>query len=447
MTRFASAGSPWRWTTDDTEIFRLAIPALGSLAAGPLYVLVDTAIVGHLGQAPLAGLSLAAVVLDGVLALTNFLAYATTAQVGRAHAAGLAESTRGLARQALWLAMSLGAAFVLLAWAAGRPLLDALGGGGVVPALGDSYLRIAAFGLPFALVANAGQGYLRGVRDMRAPLLFIAGGNALNVVLELLFVYGFGWGLEGSAAATVLAQGAMGTGFIYKLVQAAGSAGAPELAGMRPLLRMSGEIFGRTGALYSSFIVMSAALAHMGAASLAAHQVLFQLWLFIALALDAIAIAGQVLVSRALGAGLIQHAVAGARRMIAWSALAGLGFAVLLLALSEALPRIFTADAPVLERVGAAWLLFALMQPLNGAVFALDGILIGAGDTRYLMWSMLGSTAACIPVTYLAYVQSWGIAGVWLALTVLIAVRLATTGGRFATGRWTAAGLARATGT
>ena len=165
------------WSRDDTEIFSLAVPALGSLAAGPLYVLVDTAIVGHLGELPLAGLGLAAVLLDGVLALSNFLAYATTAQVGRNHAAGRVALASTLARQAMWLAALLGMGVVALGLTLGAPMLDLLGGGGAVPDAAYSYLRLAVFGLPFALIALSGQGYLRGTGDLKTPLLFIAGGT------------------------------------------------------------------------------------------------------------------------------------------------------------------------------------------------------------------------------------------------------------------------------
>lgn len=432
--------SPWRWTTDDADIFRLAVPALGSLAAGPLYVLVDTAIVGHLGEGPLAGLGLAATVLDAALALTNFLAYATTAQVGRFAAAGEEEAARRVAGQCLWLAAVLGVVCMVLGWLFGRPALEFLGGQGTVADQAYTYLEVGVMGLPFALIATAGQGYLRGQRDMRTPLLFIVGGNLLNVVLELVFVYGFGWGLAGSAGATVLAQGAMGAGFIVRLLQAAGTLRPPAFAAMRPLLRASSHLFVRTAALYGSFLVVSSSLAHIGPASLAAHQVLFQAWMFLALTLDSIAIAGQVLVSRALGAGGAAAAVASARRMIGWSVLMGAAFGGAMLLLADPLPRLFTPEAAVLERVAAAWPVFALMQPVNGAVFALDGILIGAGDSRYLAWSMVAAAAVGVPLTVAAYVAGWGITGIWLALFGFILARLWVTWRRFANGAWVVTG-------
>lgn len=430
----------WRWTSHDTEILRLAVPALGSLAAGPLYVLADTAIIGRLGTAPLAGLALAGVLLEGSLALCNFLAYATTAQVGRAHGAGQHALVRRMAAQALWLASGIGLAIIAAGWIAGRGALAVLGAAGEVAELANIYLRIALLGMPFALIAQAGQGFLRGVRDLRTPLVLVVIGNVLNLILEVLFIYGFGWGIAGSAWGTVIAQTVMGGGFIARLWQASAGSRRPAFGAMRPLMRMSWEILGRTASLYASFVAFSAVLARVGAPSLAAHQVIFQIWLFLALVLDAIAIAGQVMVSRLLGQGDRVAAVEAARRMIAWSTLAGVIFAGCFLALGDLLPRAFTEDPEVLGRVAAAWPIFALTQPASGAVFALDGILIGAGDSRYLMWAMLASSSVVIPLALLALVLGWGIVGVWLALFMLIMVRLATTGARFAAGPWVVTG-------
>jgi MATE family, multidrug efflux pump len=181
-------------------------------------------------------------------------------------------------------------------------------------------------------------------------------------------------------------------------------------------------------------------LARVGAASLAAHQIAFQLFVFLALVLDALAIAAQVLVGRLLGAGDARAARAAATRVLFWSVLVGAGFAVMLAALADVIPRLFTSDAAVRERAHAVWWIFAAMMPANAAVFALDGILIGAGDTRFLMWAMLGAAAAYVPLALLALHEGWGITGVWCGLAALIAVRLITTGARFASGRWALTG-------
>jgi putative MATE family efflux protein len=303
------------------------------------------------------------------------------------------------------------------------------------------YLRIGSLGLPFALIALAGQGFLRGVSDLRTPLVIVVVANAANVLLNLLFIYGFDWGLAGSAWATVVAQLGMGVAFVAALLRAPATSRRPSLARMRPLARIGSEIFVRTTALYASFLVAGAVLARVGNDSLAAHQVAFQLFVFLALVLDAIAIAGQVIVGRTLGAGDAEAAHAAARRMIEWAVVAGAAFGLVMLALIDVIPRAFTSDPDVIDRAKEIWPLFALMQPANGAVFALDGILIGAGDTRFLMYAMLAASFGFyVPVTLLALALDWGIVGVWAGLVGLIAVRLATCAWRFRSRRWALVG-------
>ena len=286
----------------DREILTLALPALGALAAEPLYLLADTAMVGHLGTEELAALAIAGALIVGAFTLFNFLTYGTTAQVARLSGAAEHEQAGRLAAQALWLASGLGVLLTLVLAAAAVPLVDLMGGEGRTGELAVTYLRIGSLGLPFALIALSGQGFLRGVSDLRTPLVIVVAANAANVALNLLFIYGFGWGLAGSAWATVVAQAGMGAAFVAVLLKRPASSRRPSLAAIRPLVRIGGEIFVRTAALYASFLVASAVLARVGDDALGAHQIAFQLFVFLALVLDAIAIAGQVIVGRSLGA-------------------------------------------------------------------------------------------------------------------------------------------------
>jgi putative MATE family efflux protein len=424
----------------DREILKLAVPALGALAAEPLYLLADTAMVGHLGTEELAALAIAATLLTGAFTLFNFLTYGTTAQVARLSGAGQHVDAGGLAAQALWLATGIGVGLTAVLAALAVPLVSLMGGDGHTGELAVLYLRIGSLGLPFALIALAGQGFLRGVSDMRTPLVIVVVANAANVLLNLLFIYGFGWGLAGSAGATVVAQLGMGAAFVAALLRAPAASRRPSLPAMRPLARIGGEIFVRTAALYGSFLVASAVLARISDDALAAHQICFQLFVFLALVLDAVAIAGQVIVGRSLGAGDADEAFRAAKRMIELAVFAGGGFAVVLLALTNVLPEAFTSDDAVIDQVQKIWPLFALMQPANGAVFALDGILIGAGDTRFLMWGMLAAAAVYLPIVVLTYRNDWGIEGIWWGLAALIAVRLVTCGGRFLGSQWALTG-------
>ncbi len=432
-----------RRSPHDREILRFALPALGALAAEPLYVLADTAIVGHLGRPQIAALGLAGTVLSGTFTIFNFLTYGTTAVVARASGAGQQERAARLAAQALWVSLGIGVALLVVSEAVASPLLHALGGHGRSGHFAVVYFRIAAVGLPAALIALAGQGYMRGVSNLRRPLEIVVVANVVNLVLEVLFVYVFHWGIAGSAAGTAIAQAGMGVAFIVELLRPHAESRRPRLAEMRPMFRVGRQIFVRTTALYASFLVAASVLARIGDAQLGAHQIAFQLWVFLSLVLDAVAIAGQVIVGRMLGAGDAQGAHEAATRMIWWSVGVGALFAAVLLPLAGWIPRAFTGDPAVVHQAKLIWPLFALTQPLAGAVFALDGILIGASDTAYLMWSMLAASCLVyIPIALLSLELGWGIIGVWAGLVGLIAARLAFLGYRFVGRRWAVVGWA-----
>jgi putative MATE family efflux protein len=417
----------------DREILALALPALGALAAEPLYLLADTAIVGHLGTAQLAALALAATALGAVTTVFNFLVYGTTSQVARAHGAGEHERAHELGSQAVWLGLALGVVLGALTLVLAAPALTLLAPRGHVASLAARYLRISSAGVPAVLLATAGQGYLRGVASMRRPLEIVIASNVANIVLELVLVYGLRLGLDGSALGTVIAQLAMGAAFV-KVVW---PLPRPSPRAMRGLARVGAEIAIRTSALYVSFIVASAVLARIGKASLGAHQVAFQLYNLLALVLDALAIAGQVLVGRMLGAGDGEGAYEAGRRLTLLSLAGGCVAAAVLAALYGPLPHLFTSDPRVIDRLHAIWPLFVAMQPAAAGVFALDGVLIGASDTRYLAFAMvLAAIVFYVPLALLALELHWGIVGVWAGLVALIAVRFATNVVRFVRRRW-----------
>jgi putative MATE family efflux protein len=418
----------------DRPILRLALPALGALAAEPLYVLVDTAIVGHLGAEPLAALGLASAILSAMFGLVTFLEYGTTAQVARADGAGDTSLADVVGVQGIWLAALIGTALALFAVVAAAPLVAAMGADGATAEGAATYLRIAALGLPFAIIAVAGEGFLRGVANLRAPLLILLAGNTVNVVLELLFVYGFHWGLRGSAWGTVLAQAGMGAAFLRLTLR--GRPLAPRWRRMARLLRVGVHLTVRTLAILATFVVGSSLVARTGTEPLAAHQIGFQLFIFLALVLDAVAIAGQVMVGRALGASDGETAYAAAARMIVLATAIG-GVAALLLLVAEPWAiAAFTDDAAVQEQARRLWPLLVVMQPVAGAVFALDGILIGAGDTRYIMWAMVAAAAVFAVVDVAVVVFGWGLSGVWAGLVAFLVARLATLLPRFRGRRW-----------
>jgi putative MATE family efflux protein len=420
----------------DRQILSLALPALGALAAGPLYTLVDTAIVGHLGARQLAALALAGTVLAAVVEVADFLSYGTTGQVARLHAAGDELEAGEISVQALWLALAVGALALVVLLLAGGPFLALIGRGAHVHGRAQTYLDIAVWGVPAQLVALAGEGCMRGLGDLRTPLRILVVANLANVALEVLFVYGLGLGLAGSALGTLIAQLGMGVAFARRMLTAPARRRRPRAALIRPLLATGGHLTVRTVALLGAFTLASALAARFGTAALGAHQVAFELFLFLALVLDAIAIAGQILVARLLGGGAPDAAWQAAVRMIWWSVAFGFGFGAVLVALSGVGPHAFSASPAVLDDSHGVWLLLGLMQPLAAAVFALDGILIGAGDTRYLAIAMAAAFGVFVPLALLAS----NIDALWWALNALIVARLLTLVPRFVRRRWIVVG-------
>lgn len=425
---------------DDREILRLAVPALGALAAGPLYTLVDTGIVGHLGAHPLAALALAGTLLTAAIELADFLSYGVTSQIARLTAAGESERARGVAAQALWLAGGTGVVSALLLLGLGGPLLAIIGHGSGVRGRAELYLDIVVAGVPAQLIALAGEGCLRGLGDLRSPLRILVAANAANVVLEVVFIYGLHMGLAGSALGTLIAQFGMGLAFARRMLAIAGTDRRPHWAQMRPMLRTGGHLTVRAAALLGAFTLCSALAARMGTAALAAHQVAFQLFLFLALVLDAIAIAGQIMIARLLGAGDAAGARQAGLRMVCWSVAFGAIFGAALAALSGIGPTAFGGGAAVVHAGHPVWRLLGLMQPIAAGVFALDGILIGAGDTRYLAWAMTIALLGFAPLALAAGTLT----GLWWALNVLLALRLVTLLPRFLRGRWTVTGAVAA---
>lgn len=430
----------------DREILRLAVPALGALVAEPLFLLSDSAVVGTLGVQPLAALGVAATVLATLVGLCVFLAYATTAAVARRTGAG---DPVGALRQGLdgvWLAVGLGLVLLVALEVAAPELVRWLGASAPVQPLAVTYLRVSAFGLPSMLVVLAATGVLRGRQDTRTPLVVAVTAAAVNLALCLLFVLGLGFGVAGSAWATVTAQTGAALVYAVLLVRAARSLGArlsPDRAGVRRSASAGAPLFVRTVALRAVFVTATAVAARIGDAELAAYQVSMQTWYLLALAMDALAIAGQAIVGRQLGAGDAAAARATTHRLVGWGVGAGVALGVLLLAVRPAFVLLFTDDPSVRSLLSAALVLVALHQLVAGPVFVLDGVLIGAGDGRFLAWAQLVTYLAFLPAAVLVLALDGGLVALWVALAEFMLVRLVVLAWRARGDRWLVTGAVR----
>jgi putative MATE family efflux protein len=428
----------------DREILRLAVPAFFALVAEPVYLLTDTAIVGHLGTPQLAGLSAASAVLLGGYSIFIFLAYGTTAAVSRLVGAGEDRRAAHQAVQGIWLAAVIGALLVAVAFPLARPLIDIFTDDPDVRQYGLTYLRVSLLGAPAMLMTFAGVGYLRGMQDTVRPLAVAVASAAFNLVIEVVLIYGFDMGLGASAFGTVLAQWlAAGTYLVWigRAVRAHGVGLGPDGAAIRGLARVGVDLFVRTIALRGSLTVAAIAAARIGTVDLAAYEITFQVFNLLAMGLDAIAIAGQSLVGRLLGAGDAGDARAAADRMILWSVVLGALAGAVVFASRTVVPHVFSGDDAVRDLTAFLLVHTALVQPVNGAVFALDGILIGAGDQRFLARAMVGAAAVFIPMVLVVRALDLGVGWLWFSLEVFALARLVPLALRYRTGRWAVVGV------
>ncbi|HSO96117.1 MAG TPA: MATE family efflux transporter [Acidimicrobiia bacterium] len=436
-----------RRSPHDREIVRLALPAFGALVAEPLYVLADTAIVGRLGTRPLAGLAVAGIVLSSAFSVFNFLAYSTTAGVARYLGSGDRRRAAELGVDGMWLALAIGVALTVVGAALSSVIVDAMGASARVHPYALTYLRISLLGAPLLLVTFAGTGYLRGLQDTRTTLMIAVAANVLNLALEVLFVFGFSWGISGSAWGTVLAQLISAIAFaivVARRAQAAGASLSPRRAGIRAVAVVGGPLIVRTGSLLAVFLVATDLAARMGDRQVAAHEIAFQTFLFLALSLDALAIAGQAMIGRFLGASDAEQARAAARRMLEWGVVAGVGFGVILALARTWFVAVFTDVAEVRTLAEQLLLIVAVLQPLNAVIFVLDGVLIGAGDQRYLAEAMMVATFAVFaPAAALTAGLDAGIFVLWGALASWFVARAVGVAWRYAGDAWQVTGATR----
>jgi putative MATE family efflux protein len=419
------------------RIVSLAGSAFVVLAAEPLFLLVDTAVVGHLGQVPLAGLGAAGTVMTLLALVGTSLEYGTTGRAARFFGAGRRAAAVNEGVQASWLAVLIGLAVIGIGELLADPLTELIvGGRGPVAAAAESWLRIAVLGLPGVLLVLAGNGWLRGVQDTRTPVLIVVAANVLSAIASPVLVYPVGLGLEGSALANVLAQWVGGACCIVAL-RREHVPSAPQWSVMRRQLVVSRDLVLRASAFQASYMTAAGVAGRMGAASLAAHQIGMQLWNLTALLLDSFAIAAQSLVGASLGGGNAAAAKATAWRVTRYGLVAGLAFGIVAAAGWSVIPVAFSSDAAVRHQAHLLWPWLVGMMPVGGILFALDGVLIGAGDNGFLRTvTVVSALIGYIPLAISALVFGWGIGGVWAGLASFILLRFIGMAWRTSSGRW-----------
>jgi putative MATE family efflux protein len=431
------------------EILRLAVPALGALVAEPLFLLVDTALVGHLGVTPLAGLALAGAVLQTIVGLMVFLAYATTPAVARRFGAGQKREAVSVGIDGLWLAFGLGVALAAAGFVATPSLVALFHGSEAVSAQAETYLGISMAGLPAMLIVFAATGLLRGMQDTMTPLWIAGCGFTLNALLNVGFIYGFGWGIAGSAAGTVVAQWAMVAAYVVVVGGLARRYAAPlrpHREGVQASVLLGGWLFLRTVSLRLALLATVGVASALGEPELAGWQIVFTLFSTAAFVLDALAIAAQALIGKELGAGGVAEVRWVLRRTLVWGAWLGVVVGVLIGALSGQIGQIFVDDPKVAALIQPALIVLALAQPMCGAVFVLDGVLMGAGDGKFLAVVGVLNVLALLPA--LGLLLLWkpaGAAGLaWLSLAFFggyMVARAAGLGWRIRGDRWMSVSL------
>ena len=423
-------------TVTPSRILWLALPALGVLVATPLFILLDTAVVGRSGGIhTLAALAAASTIYTQVTAQLTFLSYGTTARAARSYGSGNCAAAVAQGVQATWIAIIVGLSLTLIVWLGAQHFTDWLTTDSQVANQATQWLKITSFAIPLVLIDMAGNGWLRGVQNTRLPLWFTLAGVIPAAVVIPLFVHW--WGLVGSAWATLLATAITAALFLLTLIKQHQGSWAPQWGEMKAQLVLGRDLILRSLAFQISFLGAAGVAGRIGAETLAAHQVLLQLWNFIALVLDSLAIAAQALIGAALGAGSAVTAFQAGKKILVYST----GFAVVLAVMmglgQQVIPKIFTTDAQVLAVLHGPWWQLVALIILGGVVFSLDGVLLGAADAAFLRTlTLVAAVCGFLPGLVVAWVMHTGLVGVWWAMTAFMSIRLVGVVHRFMSRKW-----------
>ena len=457
---FTSPAAKLRGRELDRQILALALPALGGLVASPIFVMIDSSMVGHLGADPLAALSLASSILTTAVGLFVFLTYATTATTARHFGAGRRREGLKAGLDGIWLAALIGVAVAGVAMLFAPQIVAAMGAKASVATNAVAYLRMVLPGLPGMLVVLAATGTLRGLLDTRTPFIVALVGAVLNTLLNAFFLYVVGLGVAGSGLGTALAELSMGAALVAPIARAAHAEQVslrPRLDGLRASMGEGLGLFVRNISLRVAILSTVWAATALGATALASYQVVNALWGVCSFGLDALAIAAQALIGQALGraaearrrgdeAALAQEDEAISRilrRCMGWTLGVGVAVGLVVAGGAKWLPWFFTSDAPVRELAFWPLLAMAASLPLVAVAFLYDGILMGAGDGRYLAVAGVINLVPYLPAILLLVNAHEGLSDntalmlLWGAFAfIFMGMRALTTGWRIHTDAW-----------
>jgi len=418
----------------DRAIAALAVPALGALIADPVLSLVDTAFIGRIGEDQLGALGVSAAIFGLAFFAFNFLEYATTSLLAGAIGAGDRTGAGRSSMTAIIVAVIGGVGVSIALISLTGPILSLMGAEGTLRGEAATYIRIRALAAPAVLLIRSAHGIYRGHQDTRSPLVVTLGINGINLVLDPILIFGVGWGVAGAAWATVAAQW-VGAGWFAVLLLGRNrdrmglAIGRIPLSAVRPFLVAGRDIVIRTASLLAVFTYATSVATRIDPPSstpVAAHQVTFQVWVFLALAVDSLAIAAQALIGRLRGSGELEETREVADRLAFLGLVVGLLLAGMVAAVAPWLPGWFTSDAEVAEAIrGVYWFLVAGL-PLSALVFVWDGVFLGAGDFRFLAVAMLAVSVVGVGLLALVLPLGWGLPGIWWAIAGLMAGRIVT---------------------
>ena len=419
-----------------------------ALASQPLLNIGETAMIGKLGAEPLAARAIGAALTGAIYWVFAFLTFGSTTLIGHHYGAREFRACGEIFSHAVFLAVLGGFFIASLCIIFAKNLFQLMGAGPAVAREGVPYFRLVIASAPLTLVSLASVGFFRGVQDTRTPLLVAFFTSGLQLTFDYGLIYGrLGaprLGLTGAGLAALAAQLAGAFAYLVIFFVSRKTAAFRALswrfsaADLRPLFRIGQDLAIRTGALRGSLIFATGTAARMGAATLSAYEIAFQLFMLCSDIIDGLAVAGQALAAKFLGSNQKAAAYRMGKILILLGAAAGLFFTLAFLSGGGAIVALFTTSPEVMVSLsGGLLLLVALLQPLNGVVFVLDGLLIGARDTRYLMWAMLiGGLGIFVPISWLSLRYGWGLTGILTGIGALMFWRLATNFYRFVNESW-----------